>query len=102
MRGVCLGRVRCLYIKVYCSSPRGGVPWPPGAHQLLLHAAHEGARDGPQGGTELQAGSGKELVARLSCGYSSLSGLYSGTKHGLNSAVVSISIMPHCFTFYYH
>ena len=57
--------MRCSYIKVYCFSPRGCVPWPSGTHQLLLHAAHEGARDGPQGGAELQAGSGKELASSM-------------------------------------
>ncbi|XP_076977975.1 large ribosomal subunit protein uL4m isoform X1 [Tamandua tetradactyla] len=38
---------------------RGRRTWSPGPHQLLLHAAHEGPRAGPQGGADHQARPGQ-------------------------------------------
>lgn len=40
---------------------RWGLSWPPGAHQLLLHAADEGASAGTQSGPECQGGPGNLL-----------------------------------------
>lgn len=44
-------------------------PRPPGPHKLLLHAPHESASAGPQGGAYCQAGPGTTLIPPASSHY---------------------------------